>query len=123
MTNSRRKGAAYERELAAAFGDSLGSAFTRRLGQARDSGHDLDIGPLVVEAKRRASLTTVTKWMQQAVTAAARRHKAQGGTEADHLPAVVCRQDGDKTSYVIMRLQDFLTLVGDTLREHLSRKD
>ena len=40
---SRTKGAAAERELAAALDELIGVRLTRRLDQARGGGHDLDL--------------------------------------------------------------------------------
>lgn len=111
--SQRTKGATYEREIAHAFSSSLGVDFTRNIGQARDGGNDLDIGPLVIECKRRKTLGTVYSWLQQAIDsipAFKRKHK----TDVAY-PIVVARQD-DGQSIVIVRLEDFLILFNYPLR-------
>lgn len=99
----RVKGAAYEREVCAAFRDAWQVDAQRRLGQARDGGSDIEIGRFVIECKRRKSLTTLRTWYEQA-----RRVSATRTDPA--VPMVVCREDhGD--SYVVLSLADFLTIV------------
>lgn len=116
----RTKGATYEREVASAFTEALGlfdAPIARNIGQARDGGNDLDVGPLVVECKRRKSLLTFQKWLAQAGTAAQRRAAKNNPRRCAHLPAVVCRADhGD--SLVVMRLEDFLAEFGENLAKH-----
>ena len=82
---SRTKGAAAERELAAALEEQIGVRLTRRLDQARGGGHDLDLpdgaaGPvaetlrrLAVEVKRYQAVTaaSLAGWWGQAVKQAA----------------------------------------------------
>lgn len=70
---SRNKGSAGERELARLLSDELGVEVVRRLGQARDGGHDLDGLPgWCLEVKRRAKVSEADKrrWWGQAVGAA-----------------------------------------------------
>jgi len=100
---SRTKGAAFEREIASWFNlrfSGLGAA--RRLGQARDSGHDLDVGPWVIECKRRKTLGTVEAWLRQAADAA---------RESERPYAVVARSDGGQP-FVILPLTSFMGLLG-----------
>lgn len=107
MSRSQRtKGAAYEREVANAFSDALGDTITRRLGQARDGGHDLSVGPLIVECKRRHALAVVP-WLEQAADACVGEH-------AGKYPVVVTRAD-HSASVVVLRLDHFLALVGPQL--------
>lgn len=103
MSKSQRtKGATYEREIAFAFSEGLGSEFKRNIGQARDGGNDIDVGPLVVECKRRKRLTVIGNWFAQAQAAIA--SKPRGG-----IPTVVCREDNGE-SLVVIRLSDFIKL-------------
>lgn len=95
--SSRVKGHTYEREVRDAF-RATGYPSQRNITQARDRGVDLlPIGPLRVEAKRRARLPFMA-WLQQ----------AQAASGAGDIPLVVCRQDGAKSSQVILSLDDFL---------------
>ena len=97
---SRNKGAAYENEICAVFSKLLNVKVTRKLGQARDSGNDIHIGPLVVEAKRRKSIGSIDKWLEQAIA----------GTPEGKTPCVIARSD-HKASVISMRLTDFLDIV------------
>lgn len=107
----RTKGATYEREVSRAFEAALGGTYDRNIGQARDGGNDIDVGPLVVECKRRKTLSTIEGWLKQAATAAYQRWQRQGGDPVTgHIPVVVAREDSGK-SLVILRLDDFLHIV------------
>jgi hypothetical protein len=124
--SQRVKGAVFERELAHRFSEFFGREFKRNIGQARDGGNDLDVGLLVVEAKRRASLKTLRDWMQQAQEAATSRlaraltaGKAAGGY--DHIPVVVMREDGEAEPLVLLQLADFLNLVDLTVRNSFDK--
>lgn len=88
---SRRKGAAYEREIANAIGAK------RNIGQARDGGDDITHEGYRIECKRRARLGPMEGWMQQAVASC-----KDGDT-----PVVVCRGDGGE-SLVILRFTDWV---------------
>lgn len=110
----RTKGAVYEREVCAAFTQALGQPFTRNIGQSRDGGNDIDIGPLVVECKRRKTLTTIEGWYKQAERAAITRGEQADAFETDHLPIVVARSDGGK-SLAVLSLADFIYLTHDKL--------
>lgn len=109
-TKSRNKGSGYEREVAALFSDALDLAtpIKRKLGQSREAGNDLDCGPLVIEIKRRRRLATLTRWLNQARTAALGR--------AGHCyPVVVMREDSGK-NMLLLALDDFLELAGPEIR-------
>ena len=81
MTNSRRKGAAGEREFASAVLDALGVRLVRRLDQCRGGGFDLApedgndsagavlLASYAVEVKRHRAVTpaSVALWWCQAV--------------------------------------------------------
>ena len=105
--SQRNKGAAYEREVFAEFSVALGTTYKRHLGQARDGGHDGVVGRLVVECKRRKSLVTLRKWMQQ-VRAATRLLQVEPNAPR-YVPVVVTRED-DGESLVILPLKDFIVL-------------
>jgi len=73
----RAKGASAERELAALLSDRLGTQVKRRLGAARDGGHDIDGGIMLdgvaLEVKRQEKPSLGLWWSQacdQAVRAA-----------------------------------------------------
>jgi hypothetical protein len=118
--SQRTKGAVYEREVADRFNDVLelpqSTRIKRHIGQARDGGNDLTVGPLVVECKRRKTLTTIETWLGQAEQATKRTDGM--------IPCVVARQDkGD--SLIVMRLDDFLELdgVADGLRADIQARE
>lgn len=125
--SQRTKGASYEREVAAVFSAALGQEFKRNITQARDGGHDLIVGPLVVECKRRKTLTTIGKWYEQAKAAARgrwsrRKPEVSGAAQEPPIPGmpiIVCREDNGE-SLVVLRLSDFLILTRDELAAHLS---
>lgn len=79
------------------FSRAYGFEVKRNIGQARDGGCDINVGPLVVECKRRKTLGTVYGWLQQAINAG-------GG-----VPVVVAREDQGEP-IVILRLSDFFVL-------------
>ncbi|MFZ9611216.1 MAG: putative PDDEXK endonuclease [Methylococcales bacterium] len=100
MSKSQRtKGAAGERELAAILTDTLGTKVTRKLGQARDGGDDIQTGKFKWEVKRRAKIA-VYEFMDQ-ITAACK----DGET-----PVVAMRAD-HKGWLVMMKLEDALPLI------------
>lgn len=96
--SQRTKGASYEREVCDVLSQAVGQKVQRHIGQARDGGNDITVGQLVIECKRRKTLGTVEKWLQQA--------KAAKKRDSD-VPVVVARSDGGK-SFIIMDLDDFL---------------
>lgn len=114
----RTKGAVYEREIAERFSAAVGVPIKRNIGQARDGGNDLDVGPLVVECKRRKTLTTIEGWMAQARAAAGRR--SVDPSDFRPIPVVVCRAD-QGMSHVVLELNDFLLLVQDLLAAEINR--
>lgn len=90
MVNSRNKGAAFEREIAAMLFDLTGITFKRNLEQSREAGHgdlnpDDPAWPFSLELKRYASGTGCKpEWKAQAITAA---------DKAGLIPAVVYKFD------------------------------
>lgn len=89
----------------------------RNIGQARDGGDDITVGPLVVECKRRKTLGTVYAWLQQATKAASEKKPLPDGGK--RVPIVVGREDNGE-SLVILRLTDFLILTRDELKAHVA---
>ena len=73
--NSRRKGAAGEREVAHILQDHGFPGAERNLEQSRDGGGDILIGGYVFEVKRRARLAE-SAWREQ-VRKAAHTHNAK----------------------------------------------
>lgn len=111
--SQRTKGATFEREIAHRFRDAVGVDCKRNIGQARDGGNDLDVGPLVVECKRRKTLTTLRAWYAQAHAAMVTRNLQSG--RQDLVPVVVARADGQLEPFVVLTLGDFLALTKGAL--------
>jgi Holliday junction resolvase-like predicted endonuclease len=101
----RTKGAVGEREVCAILSAALGKKIERNIGQARDGGCDINAGSLVVEVKRRKTLTTFRAWYEQARAAV---------TRTGDIPIVVMREDGEDFM-VALSLTDFLTLTGEKI--------
>ena len=97
------RGASYEREVCNALSERLGTKVSRVLGQARDGGSDIDLGPFMIECKRRRKIA-LYEWMEQ----------AKISSKGDKVPVVICRADG-KESLVIFRLDDAITLMQNEL--------
>jgi hypothetical protein len=66
---SRRKGQAAELQFCALATEALGVKFQRKLGQARDGGGDIDIGPFLVEVKNHARINERDWWRQACASA------------------------------------------------------
>jgi hypothetical protein len=49
----RAKGARGENEYASLLAEALGQPIRRKLGQARDGGDDIEVGPFRIEVKRK----------------------------------------------------------------------
>lgn len=65
--NNRRRGQTGEREIVQLVRDDLGIALEgRRLGQERDGGHDVDIGSLRCQVKRRKRVAGLYEWLEGA---------------------------------------------------------
>jgi hypothetical protein len=111
--SQRTKGAVYEREVMQAFSDALGQDFKRNIGQARDGGNDGDVGPLVLEMKRRKNLKTIEGWFAQAKAA------ALGRAHQPAVPVVVARADQGE-SFVLIRLTDFMWLTRERLLHNIA---
>ena len=96
----RNKGAAYEREIVHVLVER-GYLAARNLTQTREGGADIILQDFIIECKRRASIA-IYDWLDQATLAAKGRKR----------PLVVARGDR-RESVVILRLEDFLDLVGE----------
>lgn len=117
--SQRTKGAVGEREVRDLFAAAYGTEFHRNIGQARDGGNDLDIGPLCVEVKRRKTLGTVYSWLKQAIDAVPAFVARTG--EAQPVPLVVAREDGGQW-LAVLRLSDFLALTRDEIGATLAEQ-
>lgn len=60
----RSKGQRGENELAALLSDELGIPIKRMLGQERDGGADLHVGPLRIQVKRCETVRLAEWWRQ-----------------------------------------------------------
>lgn len=96
---SRRKGKAWERELAAllrpVFGDHVARCFQSRSGR---DGCDVEGTPFWVEAKH-GRLVNVRAALKQALDA------------TDGRPVAVVAKDDRSTPIVVMRLEDWIAMV------------
>jgi Holliday junction resolvase len=99
--SQRRKGASGERELCGILSDALGFNVSRILGQARDSGHDIDVPGFSIEVKRRQRIALLYSALAQAMNGK--------GT-----PALMLRADG-KEWLVVMHLPDFIKLAREEI--------
>jgi Holliday junction resolvase len=102
---SRNKGAAAERELAQILSDELGFVVKRKLGQARDSGDDIQVGKFRIEAKRRETLA-LPAWCRQ----------IEEHCQPGEVPIVAYRQNGQPWR-VVLKLGDFLPLLRGELTD------
>lgn len=110
--SQRRKGADGELEAAGLLSGLLGRVVQRRLGQARDSGHDIEIETgadegICVEVKRQQN-ARIHDWLEQAETSALGR----GGA---WLPAVMWRPNR-RGWCVVMSVEDWARLVREAMR-------
>lgn len=99
--SQRRKGANGENELCSILRDNLGLDVRRKLGQARDSGNDIDLPGFQIEVKRRARIAGLYDWLAQAMN--------DKGT-----PTLMLRADG-KDWLVVMHLPDFIKLAREEI--------
>lgn len=103
--SQRRKGASGERELAKILSEQLGWVVSRKLGQARDGGDDLQTGQFRWEVKRRKKIA-VYEFMEQ----------IEKACEVNDVPVVAMRADG-KGWLVMMKLDDAIPLIRNELPE------
>jgi len=71
----RDKGARAENQLASMLSGDLGLTIKRTLGQARDGGADILLGPFAVQCKHAAK-ASIKAWWQQTCADAAKCKKA-----------------------------------------------
>jgi len=106
---SRTKGAGGERELCALLSDAFGQVVKRKLGQARDSGHDIDLPPFRIEVKRRKRIAGLYEWLGQCDSDKLHMNLAQRRSSM-----VALRADG-KDWLVVMRLDDWIKLAREEI--------
>lgn len=110
MSKSQRdKGHNWERDVVHILKDR-GYDASRNLTQTRDSGGDIIIGKWLFECKRYAKIAVYT-WLDQAIKAA-----------GEKLTPVVIAKADRKEPIVIMRLNDFLDIIGEG-NDTLAKKD
>lgn len=113
----RQKGANGERELAGILSDELGFVVKRKLGQARDGGHDIEIGRFLIEVKRQERLA-IEEWCKQVEMACTTWSQInESGELRDPVPVVVFRRNGQPWRAVVPL--DFLV---KGIREDLSEQ-
>lgn len=100
----RRKGAATERELATKLSDDLGRIVQRKLGQARDSGDDIQVGHFRIESKARKAFS-VWAFMDQ----------CQAACGEGDIPVVALRANG-RPWLVLMRYEDVVPMIRGELK-------
>lgn len=88
---ARLRGQRAEREVCDILTRITGEKHCRNLGQARDSGSDVDFGPFLLEVKFQNRLK-MPEWLEQADATAKAR---------DMLSALVFRRDGEKWKVVL----------------------
>lgn len=98
--SQRRKGAAGEREWCD-FMRRIGYSANRVLGQARDGGGDVVVGPCLYEVKRYHKIA-VRKWLDQAAASAAKEQA---------VPVVAMREDGRTDWMVLLPAKDFFDIL------------
>lgn len=103
--NNRRRGQSGERELCMLLRAEFGIATKRNLGQERDSGTDVHIGPFRIEVKRRKRIAGLYEWLGQAIEVAA---------EVGEYPALAVRADGQQW-LVVMTFEDWATLAREEI--------
>ena len=110
----RRKGANGENEVCALLTDAFGlpGKLKRRLGQARDGEHDIDLPPLRIEVKRRARIANLYEWIDQCST----------GSHPGDIPVVMLRADM-KGWLVCLELGHFIKLAREEIVAWQTRSD
>jgi hypothetical protein len=98
---NRQRGQEGEREICALLSAEFGFVVRRRLGQERDSGHDVSLPALRWSDKRRKRLAGLYEWIAQA-----------DGTVCP--PVVLARADG-REWLVVMRFSDWCRLAREEI--------
>ena len=99
----RRKGQAAEREVSGLLQELLGVECVRRLGQERDGGHDVTVGPVAIQVKRQEK-ARLPSWLEQAEEDA-----------PDGMMAAVAWRRSRGRWVVAMPIEDFARLVREAL--------
>lgn len=102
----RNRGASTEREVANYLSDQLGTVVKRKLGQARDSGEDISVPPFRIEVKRRRAFAGMSFLTQ-----------VETGSQPGEIPLVILRVDGDTRPVVMLRLDDFVPMMRDSISQ------
>ena len=98
--SQRTKGAAGEREVCELIFQNLGIQVHRNLSQTRDGGADIKLNPYSIEVKRRAAISNIYDWIDQ----------AERGCDFPERPIVVCRADRKKW-LAIMTIDELFRLI------------
>ena len=98
---NRQRGQEGEREVCALLSAEFGFVVRRRLGQERDSGHDVTLPGFRLECKRRKRIAGLYDWIRQA-------------DDATCPPVVLARADG-REWLVVMRLSDWCRLAREEI--------
>jgi hypothetical protein len=99
---NRQRGQEGEREVCQILTDALGVQIKRLLGQERDGGVDIKVGPFAIDCKRKKRVAQLYEWMKDALMAV-------NGT-----PVIALRADGQKW-LVVMELDDWITLAREEI--------
>lgn len=106
MSKSQRtKGAAGERELCRLIEDVTGAPARRNLSQTREGGTDIALGDWRIEVKRRARIAGIYDWLGQ----------AERACDGPRLTPVVCARADGKKWFAVLRIEDFLRILGNDL--------
>lgn len=106
--SQRTKGAQGEREWCQFLIERGWLGAKRVLGQARDSGGDVAVPPVLYEVKRRHAIS-VRQFLNQAAAALPKYKGCK-------MPVVAMREDGNPNWMVLMDAKDFLTILQLTRR-------
>ena len=98
---NRQRGQEGEREVCALLSAEFGFVVRRRLGQERDSGHDVALPGFAVEVKRRRRIAGLYQWLAQADCGAGS-------------PLLLMRADGQEW-LVTMRFSDWRRLAREEI--------
>lgn len=117
----RSKGQRGENELAALLSDELGISIKRMLGQERDGGADLHVGPLRIQVKRCETIKIAEWWRQACADAAggipvlAYRASRRPWTIRMTLGELMGQMDGISSEWVELPLNSFVIWVRENV--------
>lgn len=86
-----------------ALTEALGVPVKRLLGQERDGGVDIKIGPFAIDCKRRKKVANLYEWIMEA-------------TGMNDTPVVALRADGERW-LVVMELKDWIKLAREEIAD------